>query len=39
MGCDEALRGRVLAQVERAGIVLAVVKDRRALVGEERRPR
>ncbi len=39
MGCDEALRGRVVAQVERAGRVLAVVKDRRALLGEERRPR
>ena len=39
MGCDEAMRGRVVAQVERAGLVLAVVKDRRALVGEERRPR
>ncbi|ENO95759.1 hypothetical protein C667_17426 [Thauera phenylacetica B4P] len=39
MGCDAALRGRVVAQVERAGIVLAVVKDRRALVGEDRRPR
>jgi 4-amino-4-deoxy-L-arabinose transferase-like glycosyltransferase len=39
MGCDQALHGRVLAQVVRAGIVLAVVKDRRALVGEERRPR
>lgn len=39
MGCDEALHGRVVAQVERAGLVLAVVKDRRALVGEERRPR
>lgn len=39
MGCDQALRGRVVAQVERAGLVLAVVKDRRALVGEDRRPR
>jgi hypothetical protein len=39
MGCDQALQGRVVAQVERAGRVLAVVKDRRALVGEERRPR
>lgn len=39
MGCDQALRGRVVAQVERAGQVLAVVKDRRALVGEDRRPR
>ena len=39
MGCDQALRGRVVAQVERAGLVLAVVKDRRELVGEERRPR
>ena len=39
MGCEDALRGRVVAQVERAGRVLAVVKDRRALVGEDRRPR
>ena len=36
---DQALQGRVVAQVERAGRVLAVVKDRRALVGEDRRPR
>ncbi len=39
MRCDEALKGRVVAQVERAGRVLAVVKDRRALLGEDRRPR
>lgn len=39
MGCEQALQGRVVAQVERAGRVLAVVKDRRALVGEDRRPR
>jgi len=38
MGCDQALRGRVVARVERAGLVLAVVRDRRELVGEERRP-
>ena len=40
--CSTALldaQGRVVAQVERAGRVLAVVKDRRALVGEDRRPR
>ncbi len=39
MDCDGALQGAEVARVERAGITLAVVKDRRALAGEARRPR
>lgn len=39
MGCDGALQGRVIARIERMGVLLAVVKDRRGLAGEARRPR
>ncbi|MBL8446266.1 MAG: glycosyltransferase family 39 protein [Zoogloeaceae bacterium] len=39
MNCDSALKGQIVATVERAGVTLAVVKDRRALVGDERTPR
>lgn len=39
MDCDGALQGREIARVERGGLTLAVVKDRRALSGEARRPR
>lgn len=39
MDCDGALKGRVIGSVERDGEVLAVVLDRRMLVGEARRPR
>lgn len=39
MGCDGALQGRVVARVERMGVLLGVVKDRRGLAGEARRPR
>jgi hypothetical protein len=39
MDCDTALKGRIIATVERLGVALAVVRDRRGLVGEERRPR
>ena len=39
MDCDGALQGGEVARVERAGDILAVVKDRRALTGDARRPR
>lgn len=39
MDCDSAMKGQVIGTVQREGVVLAVVKDRRMLVGEERRPR
>lgn len=39
MDCDGALRGREIARVERADVLIAVVKDRRALSSDERRPR
>lgn len=39
MACDEVLEGEVIGRVERAGVTLAVVKDRRNLVGEARKPR
>lgn len=39
MDCDTAVKGRIIGKVEREGVVLAVIKDRRMLVGEERRPR
>jgi hypothetical protein len=32
MNCDRALNGRIIATVERLGVPIAVVKDRRALV-------
>ena len=32
MNCDNMLEGRVVALVERLGVVLAVVKDRRAII-------
>lgn len=38
MGCDEVLRGEVVGQVTRAGVPLAIVKDRRALPPDQRRP-
>jgi hypothetical protein len=38
MGCDEVLRGDEIARVERGGIPLTIVKDRRNLVPEHRRP-
>lgn len=38
MRCDEVLRGDEIARVERAGLTLTVVKDRRALPPELRRP-
>ncbi len=39
MDCDTALQGAIIGQVERKGVVLAVVRDRRQLSGEARRPR
>ena len=39
MDCDTALQGTIIGQVERKGVVLAVVRDRRQLSGEARRPR
>jgi hypothetical protein len=39
MDCHTALKGQIVGKVEREGVTLAVVRDRRMLVGEERRPR
>ncbi|MGA7790464.1 MAG: glycosyltransferase family 39 protein, partial [Xanthobacteraceae bacterium] len=33
MNCDRALNGRIIATIERLGVPIGVVKDRRALVG------
>jgi hypothetical protein len=33
MNCDRALDGKVIAKVERLGVLIGVVKDRRALLG------
>jgi len=32
MHCDRALDGRVVATIKRLGVVIGVVKDRRAIV-------
>ena len=37
INCDKALKGDVIGSVERMGLAFAVVKDRRNLVGHERR--
>jgi hypothetical protein len=34
MNCDRALDGRIIAKIERLGVLIGVVKDRRALVGQ-----
>jgi hypothetical protein len=39
MNCDKVLQGKMVGTVDRLGATLAVVKDRRQLVGEDRRPR
>ncbi|ATE58582.1 glycosyltransferase family 39 protein [Thauera sinica] len=39
MDCHTALKGEIIGKVEREGVTLAVVRDRRMLAGEERRPR
>ncbi len=33
MNCDRALNGRIIAKVERLGVMIGVVKDRRSLAG------
>ena len=38
MNCDKVLKGNIIGTVERLGAPLAVVKDRRDLTGEDRRP-
>ena len=38
MNCDKVLKGNIIGTVERLGAPLAVVKDRRNLLGEDRRP-
>ena len=39
MNCDKVLKGTIIGTVERLGAPLSVVKDRRELTGEDRRPR
>jgi hypothetical protein len=39
MHCDRVLQGQEIGRVERLGSLLAIVKDRRALVGEARIPK
>jgi hypothetical protein len=38
MNCDKVLKGNIIGTVERLGAPLAIVKDRRDLTGEDRRP-
>lgn len=38
MNCDKVLKGNIIGTVERLDAPLAVVKDRRYLTGEDRRP-
>ncbi|MGE0012548.1 MAG: hypothetical protein AB7S62_09970 [Azoarcus sp.] len=38
MGCDRALKGRVIGSVVREGVPLAIIRDRRHLIGDERIP-
>lgn len=35
MACDNLLDGKVVATIERMGVVIAVVKDRRAVIGSD----
>lgn len=39
MDCDTAVKGRIVAEVVREGVVLAIVRDRRELTGADREPR
>jgi hypothetical protein len=39
MNCDKVLKGKIIGTVERLNAPLAIVKDRRDLTGEDRRPR
>lgn len=38
MNCDKVLNGKIIGTVERLNAPLAIVKDRRDLTGEDRRP-
>lgn len=38
MNCDKVLKGKIIGTIERLGTPLAIVKDRRDLTGEDRRP-
>uniref|UniRef100_A0ABX1N737 Glycosyltransferase RgtA/B/C/D-like domain-containing protein n=1 Tax=Aromatoleum buckelii TaxID=200254 RepID=A0ABX1N737_9RHOO len=38
MNCDTAVKGRIVAEVVRDGVTLAVVRDRRLLAGADREP-
>jgi len=38
MACDEVLAGQEIGRVERMGVPLTIVKDRRAVPPEQRRP-
>ena len=38
MNCDKVLRGKMIGKVERMGAILAVIKDRRSLIGPMRLP-
>nr|WP_211168999.1 glycosyltransferase family 39 protein [Aromatoleum toluvorans] len=39
MDCDTAMKGRIIGEVSREGVPLAVVRDRRMLTGADREPR
>ena len=39
MNCDKVLDGQLIASIDRLGATLAVVKDRRELVGDARIPK
>ena len=39
MDCDTAVKGKIIGEIVREGVVLAVVRDRRMLVGADREPR
>ncbi|WP_018989184.1 glycosyltransferase family 39 protein [Aromatoleum toluclasticum] len=39
MDCDTAVKGKIIGEVAREGVVLAVVRDRRMLAGADREPR
>ncbi|MDO9392681.1 MAG: hypothetical protein Q7T42_01710 [Methylotenera sp.] len=38
MNCDKVLKGKIIGTIERLDTSLAIVKDRRNLTGEDRRP-
>ncbi|MCK9987249.1 MAG: hypothetical protein AzoDbin1_03721 [Azoarcus sp.] len=39
MDCDTAVKGKIIGEISREGVALAVVRDRRMLVGADREPR